>query len=524
LPFEDIFRKLKQFDSDKPNVKMARIIHFDIAFEVWYDVDSFLFQLLIMSVLQSYNGELWRRDMTDLFLIEIMSPRIVSTGKVSKPLHSILSILPELKCLPPQETLELFASLKYNNNLLVPPLLFDQITHQSEAIQRSCQYLYELEYNSNKLEKFVFDYTNKAKFKNPTTCLELLLKHCKSQEPNWLTLHNFARFLNLQLIDCETCVFFNDEMFAGFKTFVIKFMVQMSLDFALPSLEISDRSALHFDKDQGATFKLNESQMRKRWEKNPHPYLIFNSDHHTFTFFGFNVNKQSGHLVDPSTGEIIYADLILPRQLIQNIQLQDRNILSENILTLTKTEKIGKLLNVMNIKWHYNEQIVDPDPSYELTMDNLLKMLAIYMRMRADIPIIIMGETGCGKTRLVRYMCDLQKNPKDSRKFNNMYLVKVHGGITSRDIENHLNKAVHLAKLNERNNADLFTVLFFDEANSTEAIGTIKEIMCDSRSNGKLFDKTNLKIIAACNPYKKHTDAMIASFDKSGLGFFFQLK
>jgi hypothetical protein len=118
LPFEDIFRKLKQFDSDKPNVKMARIIHFDIAFEVWYDVDSFLFQLLIMSVLQSYNGELWRRDMTDLFLIEIMSPRIVSTGKVSKPLHSILSILPELKCLPPQETLELFASLKDNNNLL----------------------------------------------------------------------------------------------------------------------------------------------------------------------------------------------------------------------------------------------------------------------------------------------------------------------------------------------------------------------------------------------------------------------
>jgi hypothetical protein len=304
-------------------------------------------------------------------------------------------------------------------------------------------------------------------------------------------------------------------------------MVQMSLDFALPSLEISDRSALQFEQGHGATFKLNETQMRKRWERNPHPYLIFNSDHHTFTFFGFNVDKLSGHLVDPTTGEIIYADLKLPRQLIENIQRQDptSNILAENILTLSKIEKIAKLLNVMDIKWQYSgEQIVDPDPSYELTMDNMLKMLAIYMRMRADIPIIIMGETGCGKTRLVRYLCDLQKNPKDFSKFNNMYLVKVHGGITSRDIEIHLNKAVHLAKLNEKNNANLFTVLFFDEANSTEAIGTIKEIVCDSRSNGRLFDKTNLKIIAACNPYKKHTDTMIASFDKSGLGFFFRLK
>lgn len=28
------------------------------------------------------------------------------------------------------------------------------------------------------------------------------------------------------------------------------------------------------------------------------------------------------------------------------------------------------------------------DPSYELTMDNLLKMIAIHMRLRANIPVI----------------------------------------------------------------------------------------------------------------------------------------
>ena len=97
-------------------------------------------------------------------------------------------------------------------------------------------------------------------------------------------------------------------------------------------------------------------------------------------------------------------------------------------------------------------------------------------------------------------MCDLQKNPRDTRKLNNMYLVKVHGGITSKDIEEHLTKALHLAALNKKFNPEIYTVLFFDEANSTEAIGSIKEIMCDQRSNGEPFDSSNLKIIAACNP------------------------
>ena len=27
---------------------------------------------------------------------------------------------------------------------------------------------------------------------------------------------------------------------------------------------------------------------------------------------------------------------------------------------------------------------------------------------RCGIPVVIMGETGCGKTRLIRYMCQLQ--------------------------------------------------------------------------------------------------------------------
>ena len=47
----------------------------------------------------------------------------------------------------------------------------------------------------------------------------------------------------------------------------------------------------------------------------------------------------------------------------------------------------------------------------------------------------------------------------------------------------------------------VYTILFLDEANTTEAIGLIKEIVCDGRMNGvPLQAGTGLKIVAACNP------------------------
>lgn len=43
------------------------------------------------------------------------------------------------------------------------------------------------------------------------------------------------------------------------------------------------------------------------------------------------------------------------------------------------------------------------DQSYVLTADNVLKMVLVIQRVRAGIPVIVMGETGCGKTSLIRY-------------------------------------------------------------------------------------------------------------------------
>ena len=45
---------------------------------------------------------------------------------------------------------------------------------------------------------------------------------------------------------------------------------------------------------------------------------------------------------------------------------------------------------------------------------------------RCNIPVILMGETGCGKTRLIKYMCDLASiNCQGQNQAQNMIIMKV---------------------------------------------------------------------------------------------------
>ena len=82
-------------------------------------------------------------------------------------------------------------------------------------------------------------------------------------------------------------------------------------------------------------------------------------------------------------------------------------------------------------------------------------------------------------------------------------LKQIHGGTSYKEIEKKVAEAEKLALRNQSINVD--TVLFFDEANTTDAIDLIKEIMVDRRVKGRYIDPklTSLHFIAACNPYRK---------------------
>lgn len=78
--------------------------------------------------------------------------------------------------------------------------------------------------------------------------------------------------------------------------------------------------------------------------------------------------------------------------------------------------------------------------------------------------------------------------------------MQVHGGTTIQDVVQKVKEAEELAEENSQKKID--TVLFFDEANTTEAIELIKEVMCDQRVQGRKISQT-VNFIAACNPYRR---------------------
>lgn len=427
--------------------------------------------------------------------------------------YSFLEVFPKITCKSPKEVLEMETQGSPSRDALEPGM--DLVEFCSEAFQRPFQYLTRFDSGDN-LD--LFSYDRGSVEGSPAECLQRFLMHCGVMDPSWSELRNFVWFLNIQLQDCEASVFCNPEFvqdtLQGFKRFVVTFMILMARDFATPSLNISDQSSgrATFDLEGVTEADLFPFRIRKKWESEPHPYLFFNEDHISMTFIGFHLqgNATGGiDAVSPVNGDILKSN-VMTSQLYKGLLLQ-RVPFNMDFDRLPRHEKLGKLCMILGIEWP-----MDPDETYELTTDNVLKILAIEMRFRCGIPVIIMGETGCGKTRLIKFLCELRKVGSDAE---NMKLVKVHGGTSAATIYDKVREAEAVAKTNKELYR-LDTILFFDEANTTEAISSIKEVLCDRTVEGKPLDPySGLKIIAACNPYRKHKEEMIQRLESAGLGY-----
>ncbi|XP_034881723.1 E3 ubiquitin-protein ligase RNF213 isoform X2 [Mirounga leonina] len=492
------------------------IFHFDVTSSVQTGLWVFIFKLLILRYLMDVNGKMWFRNSCHLYIIEIQErapalPKRPSRRSTHTPHFSFLDVFPKVTCRPPKEVIDM--ELNPKENYSGPGM--DQRVFCSETFQRPYQYLKRFHEKQN-LD--TFQYQEGSVEGTPGECLQYFLIYCGLINPSWSELWNFAGFLNYQLRDCEASLFCNPDVIGdtlqGFKNFVVTFMIFMARDFATPTLHTSDQSpGRHTVTMDGVREEdLAPFTLRKRWESEPHPYVFFNGDHTSMTFIGFHIQPNgSGSLdaVDLSGGRVIKKD-VMGMELYRGLLLQ-RVPFNVDFDKLPRHEKLVKLCLALGIQWP-----MDPDETYELTMDNMLKILAIEMRFRCGIPVIIMGETGCGKTRLIKFLSDLRRG---GTKAETMKLVKVHGGTTAEMIYSKVREAEKLALFN-KDRHQLDTILFFDEANTTEAISCIKEVLCDRTVGGRPLAKdSGLHIIAACNPYRKHSQGMICRLELAGLGY-----
>ncbi|CAG8444408.1 26262_t:CDS:10 [Dentiscutata erythropus] len=178
---------------------------------------------------------------------------------------------------------------------------------------------------------------------------------------------------------------------------------------------------------------------------------------------------------------------------------RDKTKVPKNVENLLKSQKAvlqdyhkmesAKLLEVLERLARRKMQKLEGLPEYALSIENLLKMAMILLRTRANIPVVCCGEAGCGKTSLISYLAKIMEVNFETLDF--------HAGIQECDISNSINVAEKLANEGE-------TWLFLDEINTCNHIGILGSLISHRIFNGKPIHP-NIRIFAACNPYRLRT-------------------
>uniref|UniRef100_A0A1I8GSB1 AAA domain-containing protein n=1 Tax=Macrostomum lignano TaxID=282301 RepID=A0A1I8GSB1_9PLAT len=493
----DVDKLYNFFAKAEDEDRRPQTFHLDIAREVQTGFENVFTQLAMFGAITDSSGRIWRRRREDLYLLEH------SRNYLFKTEFFVLRYLPSITCVSPSDALRQLEAGEMASDW--QPLISDSRL-QSAVCKRPAVYLASLG-NRNAAHCDL-----EAQIPS-IEIVRLLLENCGIDNPSWLELNNFARFFNGQLVDFERSPFCGplaEQDLPGFRRFVLSCLLLMSKDFSSRSLNIADESEAAQPNAENDRPLIENFEVRRRWEHTSHPYLLFNQDGTTFTFVGFTVSQQ-GHLLDSATNAVVQEGIMSP-QLYQSLIAQ-RVRLQERFEDLSRQNKIERMRMVFG---HSDTNFPDPDPSYELTMDNVKKMLAIYMRFRSEIPVVLMGETGCGKTKLVEFLARIMLPAQSD--ICNMRILKVHGAVTTADVVKAVQDAVELSRQNHA--VTPYTILFFDEVNTTSAVGLIKEIMIDGRINGERISFAyGLRCIAACNPYRKHPESTIKRLENSGLGY-----
>ena len=149
--------------------------------------------------------------------------------------------------------------------------------------------------------------------------------------------------------------------------------------------------------------------------------------------------------------------------------------------------------------------------NYVITPDNFIKMLLILTRIRANIPIILMGETGCGKTSLLKKLFDIMINKSTFK----MKILNFNEEILDEDIVNIINNIKNDAKKleeEEEKKKEKYELrgifynknkiwVFLDQINRCKSTALITELICKHSLFGIKLPES-IEFIAACNPYR----------------------
>ena len=453
-----IIKRLKQLD-----LRDFQCLHFDIG-EVDDPVllDTFLFQLIVTGMV-SFGTQLFSLRNTHVY-IEI-------ANSLNDRLRESLVIT------------QCFTRVELNWNNYNDLEVSSKITSDIQVV---CQYLNALE--QGKLERMDIRFSGHQKPRPLSTneCRELLRKYYSTNEDTTFTaLNTFLGLLADQLRKFSRSAFFEIENLKlmlenkafGVRRNLLTALLEVSKDFAARSLKTCS-SSHHEPTASGisAQHMVQRVEGMIRWEESNHMLIVF-------------------HGVDSQTIAAFYRDKNrVPREvsdLLKSQTVKGRNEELDDFKTMTHEElqeRLERIARTKSGKQERQEMVERGSNYYALTPDNMLKMILITLRVRANVPIIIMGETGCGKTSLVEYLAGICQIPFSIYNF--------HAGRTEEEVKTFIQDEARKAR-----KATGQRWVFLDEINTCHHLGLINEVMCHHTLYGKPLSR-KLVLIAACNPYK----------------------
>ncbi|PKC63659.1 hypothetical protein RhiirA1_537611, partial [Rhizophagus irregularis] len=421
----------------------------------------------------------------NMFLFELLTLGIVFTNV-------------DIACLPPSETptyifIEIASTTKQHliNSLpMASCLLFNHLSWNiknlrvsqeiNSPMQVACNYLNLLDHNEIDAKVTLFR-TDKA-IKNPLPierCQNLIAKYFFNNKnaadiSSFRFVEIFVNVLADQLVRFSSSLLFTGDNLklveeTNIRILVLRNLIDVSRDSATRSIKIKgaqlkSTSAIDADDEKACRGTIVQ------WDDSNHLIVFFNSQTH-------------------DTISVLY---------------RDRNKVHENIKTLLKSQVIGD-----QTKWELDDYNSMPSealllkleclarrtteklylPEYALSGDNLIKMALILLRARANIPVIVCGEAGCGKTSLIAYLAMMVEVQ--------FLALNLHAGIDEGIIMRFMNDALKKAE-----NGEIW--LFFDEINTCNYIGLLADLISHRMLKGKPIHP-NIRLFSACNPYRIRT-------------------
>ena len=322
----------------------------------------------------------------------------------------------------------------------------------------------------------------------PEECEEIINKHFKQEYKNYYQKMNFIKFLSSQFKKFHENYYINNKegdlkSIGNVRIISIKNFIELTIIFTCSIFQkilFNDHKIykeiidIFDDLEKNKMDPFNLDIIR--------PSLIFfNLDGHSISIITNSGKKEHEHI----KLKVFYKSNIPDYKHMNHDKL---------------LEEVKKVFNLNSISLDELKEKCKELGNYIFVSDNFIKMIRILLNIEARIPVILMGETGVGKTKLIEMLVllyDLSKKRKHELK-----VLQIHAGITDKDIVSFFDKVTK-----EKKEKDELSFIFLDEINTCNSLGLIEEIVCNHTYLGNKLRDEDI-ILCACNPYRKLTDKM----------------